>query len=110
MVTCIVGPLWGVWWLPQIPEKCVAEGHFTSAACSSATSGRIHTLLQVVRVFREGIDFPPQPSRVLADGQVIALHTVGIDRLANRRGVQRRFHLFPRAIDDASSDLDHPSP
>src|SRR4029434_9857077 len=66
-------------------------------------------LLQVVLIFREGIDLPSHPSGMLAYRQVVALHAIRIDGVADWRRPQGRCDLCGGPVDDARSDVDHPT-
>src|SRR5262252_8081084 len=66
-------------------------------------------VLQVVLIFREGIDLPSQPSSMLAYCQVVALHSICSDRVADRRRPQGRCDLLGGPVDDACGDMDHPT-
>lgn len=55
-------------------------------------------VLQIVRVFREGIDFATHAPRMLAHGQVVALDPIGIDGRTHWRRLQGRCDLFGGAI------------
>src|SRR5207245_11652435 len=66
-------------------------------------------ILQVVLSFREGIDLPSHPSSMLAYCQVVALHSICIDRVADRRRPQGRCDLLGGRVDDARGHLDHPT-
>src|SRR5262249_60923713 len=61
-----------------------------------------------VLVFREGIDLPSHPSSMLAYRQVVALHAIRIDGVADRRRPQGRRNLLSGPVDDARGDVDHP--
>src|SRR2546429_9943815 len=66
-------------------------------------------VLQGVLIFREGIDLPSHPSGVLAYRQVVALHAIRIDGVADRRRSQGRCDLRGGPVDDAPGDVDHPT-
>src|SRR2546429_4345163 len=70
--------------------------------------GESKLIFQVVLVFREGIDLPSHPSGVLAYCQVVALHAIRIDGVADRRRPQGRLNLLSGPVDDARGDVDHP--
>src|SRR2546427_12955222 len=65
-------------------------------------------VLQGVLIFREGIDLPSHPSGVLAYRQVVALHAIRIDGVADRRRPQGRLNLLSGPVHDPRGDLDHP--
>jgi hypothetical protein len=64
--------------------------------------------LQVVLVFGEGIDLPSHPPCMLAYRQVVALHPVRIDRVADRRSLQGGFNVLGGPLDNPSGHVDHP--
>ena len=70
--------------------------------------GESKLIFQVVLVFREGIDLPSHPSGMLAYRQVVALHAIRIDGVADRRRPQGRLNLLGGPVDDARGDVDHP--
>ena len=65
-------------------------------------------MLQGVLSFREGIDLPSHPSGVLAYRQVVALHAIRIDCVADRRRSQGRCDRRSGPGEDAPGDVDHP--
>src|SRR5215471_21814939 len=71
--------------------------------------GESTLIFQVVLVFREGIDLPSHPSSLLAYRQVVALHAIRIDGVADRRRPQGRLTLLSGPVDDARGDVDAPT-
>src|SRR6267142_3870557 len=69
--------------------------------------GFVRLLLEVL--FGEGIDLPSHPPCMLAYRQVVALHPVRIDRVADRRSLQGGFNLLCGPIDHTSGHVDHPT-
>src|SRR2546426_1405200 len=63
--------------------------------------------LQVVLVFGEGIDLPSHPPCMLADRQVVTLHSIRIDRVADRRSLQGGCNLLWGPIDNTRGHVDH---
>src|SRR5215813_9627965 len=51
-------------------------------------------MLQVVWVFGEGVHLTTHPAPVLAHGQIVALHAVGVDGTTGQRFLARRFHSW----------------
>src|SRR4030095_7082814 len=66
-------------------------------------------MLEVVRLFGEGVHLPSQPACMLAHRQIVALHTVGVNDTTNRRRLERCFYLGQSPVDHACSDMDDPT-
>jgi hypothetical protein len=71
--------------------------------------GESKLIFQVVLVFREGIDLPSHPSGVLAYRQVVALHSIRINCVADRRRPQGLLNLLGSPVDDARGDVEYPT-
>src|SRR5712692_11988493 len=83
------------YWLPLFARASATVGWERARQALPQSPMRYHKVIvgesqrelmfQVVRIFREGIDLASHPARVLPHRQIVALHAIGVDGLANGR-------------------------
>src|SRR5215471_14810398 len=90
-------------WLPLLPRPFLAFGWEGVGQTLPSTAVGDHKvivgkcqgelMLEVVRLFGEGVHLPSQPARMLAHRQIVALHAIGVHGPTDRRRLERRFSL-----------------
>ena len=64
---------------------------------------------EVVRSLEKALTFRPQPARMLAHCQMVALSAPGVDGPTDWRRLERCFYLGESSVDHACGDVDDPT-